>query len=90
MGNPRAFLTISRQDAGYRAIDDRIHDFSEVEQTLNSSDRRKQASRYMDSGVPFCHLSCPIGNKQPEWQDLVYTGKWIQAFYMLEATSDLP
>lgn len=90
MGNPRAFFTISRQDAGYRAIDDRIHDFSEVEQTLNSSDRRKQASRCMDCGVPFCHWSCPIGNKQPEWQDLVYKGKWKEAYYMLEETCDFP
>ena len=40
MGNPKAFLTIHRQEAGYRPIHERIDDFSEVEQTLNSSDRR--------------------------------------------------
>ena len=66
MGNPRAFLTIHRQEAGYRPVEDRIDDFSEVEQTLNSSDRRRQASRCMDCGVPFCHWACPLGNKQPE------------------------
>ena len=44
MGNPRAFLTIHRQEAGYRPVHERIDDFSEVEQTLNSGDRRTQAS----------------------------------------------
>ena len=43
MGNPKAFLTIHRQEAGYRPVHERIDDFSEVEQTLNSSDRRTQA-----------------------------------------------
>ena len=68
MGNPKAFLTINRKEAGYRPIHDRINDFGEVEQTLNTSDRMKQASRCMDCGVPFCHWACPLGNKQPEWQ----------------------
>ena len=71
MGNPKAFLTIHRQEAGYRPVHERIDDFSEVEQTLNSSDRRTQASRCMDCGVPFCHWACPLGNKQPEWQGLL-------------------
>lgn len=75
MGNPKAFLTIHRQEAGYRPVHERIDDFSEVEQTLNSSDRRRQASRCMDCGVPFCHWACPLGNKQPEWQDLLYKGQ---------------
>ena len=62
MGNPKAFLTIHRQEAGYRPVHDRIEDFSEVEQTLNSADRKNQASRCMDCGVPFCHWACPVGN----------------------------
>ena len=53
MGNPKAFLEIHRQEAGYRPIQDRIHDFSEVEQTLNTRERKLQASRCMDCGVPF-------------------------------------
>ena len=72
MGNPNAFLTIKRKEAGYRPLSDRIKDFSEVEQTLNSEDRRLQASRCMECGVPFCHWSCPLGNRPPEWQDLLY------------------
>ena len=90
MGNPKAFLTIARKEAGYRPIHDRIHDFSEVEQTLNSNDRRQQASRCMDCGVPFCHWACPLGNKPPEWNDALYKGDWELAYRLLNATNDFP
>lgn len=90
MGNPKAFLTIPRQEAGYRPIHDRIHDFGEVEQTLNSKDRRTQASRCMDCGVPFCHWACPLGNKPPEWNDALYKGDWELAYRLLNATNDFP
>lgn len=90
MGNPKAFLTIDRKEAGYRLIHDRIHDFSEVEQTLNSNDRRQQASRCMDCGVPFCHWACPLGNKPPEWNDALYKGDWELAYRLLNATNDFP
>jgi len=90
MGNPKAFLTIDRKEAGYRPINDRIHDFSEVEQTLNSNDRRQQASRCMDCGVPFCHWACPLGNKPPEWNDALYKGDWELAYRLLNATNDFP
>ena len=90
MGNPRAFLTIHRQEAGYRPVHERIDDFSEVEETLNSGDRRTQASRCMDCGVPFCHWACPLGNKQPEWQDLLYKGRYKEAYHVLEQTDDFP
>lgn len=90
MGNPKAFLTIHRKEAGYRPIHERIDDFSEVEQTLNSSDRRTQASRCMDCGVPFCHWACPLGNKQPEWQDMLYHGRYREAYEVLSATCDFP
>lgn len=90
MGNPKAFLTIHRQEAGYRPIHDRITDFGEVEQTLNNSDRKLQASRCMDCGVPFCHWACPLGNKDPEWQDAIYKGKWEEAYKILNATNDFP
>ena len=90
MGDPKAFLTIHRKEAGYRPIHERVEDFSEVEQTLNSHDRRTQASRCMDCGVPFCHWACPLGNKQPEWQDKLYKGHWEEAFHILEKTCDFP
>ena len=90
MGNPKAFLTIPRKEAGYRPIHDRILDFSEVEQTLNSNDRRQQASRCMDCGVPFCHWACPLGNKAPEWNDALYKGDWELAYRLLNSTNDFP
>ena len=90
MGNPKAFLEIHRQEAGYRPIQDRIHDFSEVEQTLNTRERKLQASRCMDCGVPFCHWACPLGNKPPEWNDALYRGEWELAYRLLSATNPFP
>ncbi len=90
MGNPKAFITTPRKEAGYRPINERISDFGEVEQTLNREDRKLQASRCMDCGIPFCHWSCPLGNKMPEWQDLVYKGKWQEAIDLLHETNNFP
>ena len=90
MGNPKAYITVPRQEAGYRPIHDRIADFGEVEQTLNSRDRMLQASRCMECGVPFCHWACPLGNKQPEWQDALYKGEWEYAYRLLNQTNDFP
>jgi len=90
MGNPKAFLETHRQEAGYRPIHDRIHDFGEVEQTLNTRERKLQASRCMDCGVPFCHWACPLGNKAPEWNDALYKGDWEGAFHLLASTNPFP
>ena len=90
MGNPKAFLTVPRKEAGYRPINDRIHDFGEVEQTLNTKDRQEQASRCMDCGVPFCHWACPLGNKDPEWNDALYRGEWETAYKLLKKTNPFP
>ncbi len=90
MGNPKAFLEIHRQEAGYRPIHDRILDFGEVEQTLNTRERKLQASRCMDCGVPFCHWACPLGNKAPEWNDALYKGDWELAYHLLSNTNPFP
>ena len=90
MGNPKAFLEIHRQEAGYRPVHDRIHDFGEVEQTLNTRERKLQASRCMDCGVPFCHWACPLGNKAPEWNDALYKGDWELAYRLLSSTNPFP
>ena len=81
MGNPKAFLEIHRQEA---------HDFGEVEQTLNTRERKLQASRCMDCGVPFCHWACPLGNKAPEWNDALYKGDWELAYHLLNSTNPFP
>ncbi|MDR2811116.1 MAG: glutamate synthase subunit beta [Tannerellaceae bacterium] len=90
MGNPKAFLTINRKEAGYRPVLERIEDFGEVEQTLNTEDRMLQASRCMDCGVPFCHWACPVSNAMPEWQDALYRGKWQDAYEILSRTNNFP
>lgn len=90
MGNPKAFLTVHRQEAGYRPVHDRVRDFGEVEQTLNVKDRRLQASRCMDCGVPFCNWACPLGNRPPEWNDALYNGDWELAYRLLNSTNDFP
>jgi glutamate synthase (NADPH/NADH) small chain len=90
MGNAKAFLTINRKEAGYRPIVDRIADFGEVEQTLNSEDRILQASRCMECGVSFCHWACPLGNLIPDWQDLLYKGRWFEAYNLITRTNNFP
>ena len=90
MGKLKAFMEVPRLEAGYRPIHDRIQDFGEVEQTLNTHDRKMQATRCMDCGVPFCHWACPLGNKAPEWNDALYKGDWELAYRLLNATNDFP
>lgn len=90
MGDINGFLKIKRKDAGNRPVIERIYDYSEVEQTLNSEDRMLQASRCMDCGIPFCHWSCPVDNLIPEWNDLLYKGDWRNAYSRLAATNNFP
>ena len=90
MGNVKAFLKINRKEAGYRPVVDRVADYGEVEQTLNSEDRILQASRCMECGVPFCHWACPLGNLIPEWQDLLCNGRWNEAYGILHTKNNFP
>ena len=90
MGNPKAFLNIPRQEAGYRPVHERVADYSEVEQTLNTSERKLQASRCMDCGVPCCHWACTLGNRPPECQDALFLFKQKTAYEILSATNDFP
>jgi len=90
MGNPKAFLSIERKEAGYRPVHERKSDFGEVEQTLSNEDRMMQSSRCMDCGVPFCQWACPLGNKMPEYQELLFKGRWKEAYELLAETLDFP
>ena len=90
MADPTGFIKIKRKEAGNRPIHERICDFSEVEQVLNSEDRMLQASRCMDCGIPFCHWGCPVDNLIPEWNELLYRGDWKGAFERLNATNNFP
>lgn len=90
MGDPRGFLKVKRQEAGYRPVEERIKDYDEVEKQLDDSERRLQASRCMDCGVPFCHWACPVSNIMPEWQDDLYKGDWEAAYKSLQSTNNFP
>jgi len=90
MGDITGFLKIKRKEAGNRPIHERVCDFSEVEQVLNSEDRMLQASRCMECGIPFCHWSCPVDNLIPEWNDLLFSGNWKGAYERLNATNNFP
>ncbi len=90
MGDITGFLNVKRKEAGDRPVHERICDFSEVEQILNSEDRMLQASRCMDCGIPFCHWACPVDNLIPEWNDLLYKGKWKAAYERLSLTNNFP
>ena len=90
MGNPKAFLNISRKEGGYRPKEERVKDYNEVEMRLNAVERCEQASRCMECGVPFCHWSCPLGNRQPEWQDRLYMDDIEGAYALLSMSDDFP
>lgn len=90
MGDIKGFLKVKRSKAEYRPVCERTKDFREVAVARSDESSRDQASRCMDCGTPFCHWGCPIGNYIPEWNDLVFSGKWEKAAKLLEATNNLP
>jgi glutamate synthase (NADPH/NADH) small chain len=90
MADPKGFMKIGKKPAGNRPVHERISDYSEVEQVLNSEDRKLQASRCMDCGIPFCHWGCPVDNLIPEWNDLLFQGDWKGASERLHSTNNFP
>ncbi len=90
MADPKGFMKIKMKPAGNRPVYERIRDYSEVEQVLNSEDRMLQAARCMDCGIPFCHWGCPVDNLIPEWNDLLYRGDWKGASDRLHFTNNFP
>jgi glutamate synthase (NADPH/NADH) small chain len=90
VGDPKGFLKIKRKVSGYRPVEERVNDYSEVEVHLPDDERQAQASRCMDCGVPFCHWACPVSNVMPEWQDRIYRGDWAGAWAVLEDTNPFP
>lgn len=90
MGDPKGFIKIKRKEGGNRPLHERLHDYTEVEQTLEEDDRKQQASRCMDCGIPFCQWGCPVMNNMPEWQDEIYKGNWKNASDLLHVTNNFP
>jgi glutamate synthase (NADPH/NADH) small chain len=90
MADPKGFMKYDRQDAGYRPVEERVKDYGEVEQTMPTVDRIKQASRCMDCGIPFCNWACDLGNSIPEFNDAIYGNDWQEAYQVLEQTNNFP
>jgi len=91
MGEPKAFLKYKRQAVGYRAVEERIHDFKELDLPLTPDEIRQQARRCMDCGIPFCHgAGCPLGNLIPDFNELIYKDRWEQACRLLHSTNNFP
>ncbi len=93
MPDPRGFLKHGRSVAGRRPVDVRIQDWREVYQPFPAERTREQATRCMDCGIPFCHsvsAGCPLGNRIPDWNDLVRRDDWRDAIEQLHATNNFP
>lgn len=91
MADPRGFLKFPlRVLPSRRPVSERVGDWNEVYQEFPEDTLRQQAGRCMDCGIPFCHTGCPLGNLIPEWNDLVRTGRWREAFDRLHATNNFP
>ncbi|MEV6491940.1 glutamate synthase subunit beta, partial [Actinoplanes sp. NPDC051633] len=90
MPDPNGFLRYERQLPKRRPVPLRIQDWHEVYPPAGEELIRDQATRCMDCGVPFCHDGCPLGNRIPDWNDLVRTGAWQAAAESLHATNNFP
>ncbi|MFI5395420.1 MAG: glutamate synthase subunit beta [Candidatus Binatia bacterium] len=90
MGKISGFLEYERELPPRRAVQERLRDWRELEGKHPEDKLQVQAARCMDCGVPFCHKGCPLGNIIPDWNDLVYRGRWKDAINRLHATNNFP
>jgi len=100
MGNPTGFLKLQRILPADRDPAARLQDWQEVHEHMPAAEISQQASRCMDCGVPFCQsgdsshaprvAGCPVNNLIPEWNDLVYRGRWQEALQVLHKTNNFP
>jgi glutamate synthase (NADPH/NADH) small chain len=90
MGKITGFLEIPRQVPSRRPIKERLKDWREFDLKASEEQLRAQGARCMDCGIPFCHKGCPLGNIIPDWNDLVYRGRWREAINRLHSTNNFP
>lgn len=99
MGKPTGFMDYDRKNARAADPKERIQNFQEFHTPLTQAEQQEQAARCMACGVPFCQSGmeimgmtsgCPLHNLVPEWNDLVYTGNWEQAYNRLKKTNNFP
>ncbi|MGH2366215.1 MAG: glutamate synthase subunit beta [Chloroflexota bacterium] len=90
MGKISGFIEIQRDTSHRRPVEVRLNDYREIYEDYPADLLQRQGARCMDCGIPFCHKGCPLGNIIPEWNDLVYRGKWRTAIEVLHSTNCFP
>jgi len=90
MGKPTGFLEYAREMPHRRPVAQRVNDWFEIYQDFPEEALRQQGARCMDCGVPFCQSGCPVNNIIPDWNDLIYRGRWKEALRQLHATNNFP
>ncbi|MGH7789291.1 MAG: glutamate synthase subunit beta [Candidatus Binatia bacterium] len=90
MGKITGFLEIDRALPARRPVAERLKDWRELEGKFDDAALQAQGARCMDCGIPFCHKGCPLGNIIPDWNDLIYRGRWQQAIERLHSTNNFP
>ena len=90
MGKETGFLEVDREDRGYEDPKKRLKTYKEFIVPLPEDKLRKQASRCMNCGIPYCHNGCPVNNQIPDWNDLVYKDDWQDALENLHSTNNFP
>ena len=90
MGKPTGFMDFAREAPHKRSVEERVHDYREVYEPFPEAKLGEQAARCMDCGIPFCHDGCPLGNRIPDFNDLVYRGRYREAAERLHATNNFP
>lgn len=92
MGDPKGFLKLRRATPEREAVESRVQHWREFYASMPESSLREQGARCMDCGVPFCQgdTGCPVRNVIPDWNELVYHGRWREAFDTLHATNNFP
>jgi glutamate synthase (NADPH/NADH) small chain len=90
MGKTTGFMEYSRELAPRRPVTQRVNDWFEIYLDLPEDTLKKQGARCMDCGVPFCQSGCPVNNLIPDWNDLIYRGRWKDAVRQLHATNNFP
>ena len=90
MGKVTGFLEFQREPPKRRAAAERTRDFREFYEEWAEPQVRSQGARCMNCALPFCHRGCPLGNLIPNWNDMVYKGRWKDALDALHATNNFP
>ncbi len=92
MGKPTGFLEFKRESPKKLPVQERVINYKEFEKPLEEKVAMEQGARCMDCGIPFCHgeTGCPVDNLIPEFNDLVFKGKWKEAIENLHSTNNFP